>query len=54
MREMPLKYRLLKPADTWPKALHKLKKAMDRISDRIEKSGQRELLLKDLLCRSRD
>jgi hypothetical protein len=48
------KYRLIKPADTSPKAVRRIKKAMARISKKIEKSGRRDELLKDLPRTLRD
>ena len=48
------KYRLVKPADSSPAATRRLKKAMTRISKKIEKSGARDELLKELPRNLRD
>lgn len=48
------KYRLVKPADMSPAAARRLEKAMNRISKKIEKSGLREELLKELPRNLRD
>jgi hypothetical protein len=48
------KHRLVKPADTSPATARRLKKAMTRISKKIEKSGMREELMKELPRNLRD
>jgi hypothetical protein len=48
------KYRLVKPADTSPAAARRIKKAMAKLSKKIEKSGRRDELLKDLPRALRD
>ncbi len=53
-RKPQAKYRLVKQADSSPKAVRRLKRAMRRISKKIEKSGKREELLKELPRTLRD
>ena len=48
------KYRFVKPADSSREPARRLKKAMNRISKKIEKSGCRDELVKDLPRSLRD
>jgi hypothetical protein len=48
------KYRLVKAADSSPKATRRVKKGMNRLSKKVEKSGRREELLKELPRSLRD
>lgn len=53
-RKPQTKYRFVKQADSSAKSARRLKKAMRRISKKIEKSGQRAELLKELPRTLRD